>query len=182
MLLLLLSFWMKNLLANCKSHGIICEKGFYMMQSIKQQQQKLIIALAVYTRNKNVHIVEMVGQDYSAVLQRFWNTLSDIELQQFINVCTAVESIKIPHLQFIFKNFSKCTSATQRQTEENTIQLGTVSHIWMPISKTNTENHLGPGNINVIFVAGFTSGHIRFSDAGVVQFPGFVPQNSLDYQ
>lgn len=51
----------------------------------------------------------------------------------------------------------------------------------MLISKTNTENHLGPGNINVIFIAGFTSGHIRFSDSGVVQFPGFVPQNSLDY-
>lgn len=58
MLLLLLSFLDEESSSwNCKSHETICEKGFYMMQSIKQQQQKLIIALAVYTKNANVQIV-----------------------------------------------------------------------------------------------------------------------------
>lgn len=53
--------------------------------------------------------------------------------------------------------------------------------MWIPISKTNTENHLGPENIKVVFTAVLISGHIGFSDGGVVQFTGLIPHCRIQW-
>lgn len=62
----------------------------------------------------------MVWQDHSALLQ-FLNALNKTKWQWYINVCTAAESIEIPHLYSISENISKCTSATLRQMQESTV-------------------------------------------------------------
>lgn len=65
--------------------------------------------------------------------------------------------------------------------QENSVQLGALSHIWIPTFKTNMESYPRPENINVIFTAVLISDHIRFPNAGVVQFTGLIPHHRIQW-